>query len=82
MSIYTDNGYDTRTDYLENLAEEYNTTYGIVKMLADTLGKNEDFDALPLYIEDYLDTCSFLNEVEDIYGLDGLNDLEDLKELI
>lgn len=52
MSIYTDNGYDSRSDYLETLAEENEVSLTEVLSLADMLGPTEDFDGLVTMIED------------------------------
>jgi hypothetical protein len=53
MSIYEDNGYANRKEYLECLAEECELDYKIVKILADDLGKDEDFNSLPMVACDY-----------------------------
>lgn len=55
MSIYMDNGYKNRKDYLESLADQYEMDYDDVAALADMLGPNEDFDGL-------------VDELEDEYG--------------
>jgi len=52
MSIYTDNGFESRKDYLENLAEDHGVDIDTVLMLADLLGSNEDFDGLVTQLED------------------------------
>ena len=52
MSIYEENGYADRKDYLRGLAEEYGTK---VYILADLLGPNEDFDGLVTGLEDMYD---------------------------
>ena len=49
MSVYTDNGYSDRRDYLKSLAEEYGDA---VYILAEILGPNEDFDGLVTDLED------------------------------
>ena len=51
MSVYKENGYKDRADYLKSLTEEYNPD--MVYMLADALGPTEDFDALITELEDY-----------------------------
>jgi hypothetical protein len=56
MSIYTDEGYESRRDYLRCLAEEYGVSVLTVYALADMLGPNEDFDGL-------------INEIQDISEL-------------
>lgn len=53
MSIYQDNGYENRKDYLESLAEDYGVDYDLVCALADLLGSEEDFDGLVTSIQDY-----------------------------
>ena len=52
MSIYTDEGYENRNEYLENLAEEYGISIEDVRMAADMLGPDEDFDGLITTLED------------------------------
>ena len=53
--IYVSKGYKNRKAYLKSLAEEYGIGYGTVCMIANTLGKNEDFDGLISSLEDYAD---------------------------
>ena len=43
MSIYTENGYENRTDYLNELREEYGD---LVNILTSVLPSSEDFDGL------------------------------------
>lgn len=52
MSIYQENGYKNRREYLESLAEDYGVRKDVVFLLAGTLGKEEDFDALVTSLED------------------------------
>jgi len=52
MSIYQENGYTCRKDYLSSLAEEYGVDYQTVACLAALLGCEEDFDALVSAVED------------------------------
>lgn len=52
MSIYTENGYANRKDYLDSLAAEYDVDKESVYMLASVLGKSEDFDGLVTELED------------------------------
>jgi hypothetical protein len=52
MSIYTENGYDSRKHYLECMAEDYGVPVEIVFSLAQMLGSNEDFDGLISALED------------------------------
>lgn len=53
MSVYTDNGYEGRKDYLEGLCEEYDRDK--VYALAALLGPDEDFDGLVVTLEDDVD---------------------------
>lgn len=52
MSIYTENGYTSRKDYLENLAQDFGIDKGTVFSLASLLGASEDFDGLVTTLED------------------------------
>lgn len=52
MNIYQENGYKSRKDYLQCLAEEYEVDYQSVACLAALLGSSEDFDALVSAVED------------------------------
>jgi hypothetical protein len=52
MNIYEENGFKDRNEYLEYLSEEYDLSIASIKMLARTLGEEEDFDALVSYLED------------------------------
>ncbi len=53
MSIYTDEGYKNRRDYLEQLADDFGVDPMIVFQLASILGSSEDFDGLISELEDY-----------------------------
>ena len=50
QNIYQQNGFTSRQDYLENLAEEYGD---VVFDLAEILGEIEDFDGLITELENY-----------------------------
>ena len=52
MSVYTDEGYKNRRDYLECLAEDFGVPVDTVLMLASMLGSSEDFDGLVCAVED------------------------------
>ena len=52
MSVYTDNGYKNRKDYLVCLAEETGVPLDKVLLLANLFGPNEDFDGLVTQLED------------------------------
>ena len=53
MSVYTDNGHASRADYLAWLAEDVEVPLGIVQDIANLLGEDEDFDALPIALGDF-----------------------------
>ena len=55
MSIYTENGYENRTDYLNELREEYGD---LVNILTSVLPSSEDFD-LVTALEDALDSGEY-----------------------
>jgi len=52
MSIYIAEGYKSRRDYLETLADEMGIEKDIVFTLASVLGPSEDFDGLVTELED------------------------------
>lgn len=52
-TVYQDNGFENRQDYLESLAEDFGIDIEIVESLADLLGESEDFDGLVTSLEDY-----------------------------
>jgi hypothetical protein len=52
MSIYTENGYENRKDYLNCLAEDYDVDVENVYVVASMLGVSEDFDGLLSHLED------------------------------
>lgn len=52
MSIYTDNGYESRKDYVTQLANEIGVELSTAFMMAQLLGPNEDFDGLVTALED------------------------------
>ena len=56
MSIYTENGYENRRDYLKCMAEDYGAPLETVCALAGVLGADEDFDGLIVALEDYADS--------------------------
>ena len=53
MNDFPANGFATRRDYLESLAQEY--PRDAVFALASILGPNEDFDGLITSLEDEFD---------------------------
>ncbi|MNE47361.1 hypothetical protein D3C80_1417640 [compost metagenome] len=50
--IYQDNGFDSRTEYLESLSEDYGVDIDTIRLLADLLGPEEDFDGLVSTLQD------------------------------
>ncbi len=52
MSIYTDEGYENRKDYLRCLADDNGVELETVYALASVLGPSEDFDGLVTAVED------------------------------
>lgn len=52
MTIYQENGYLNRRDYLVSLADEYCLPESVVFSLASMLGPSEDFDGLINSLED------------------------------
>jgi hypothetical protein len=60
MSIYTDNGFANREEYLDSLREEYGE---LVDILTSVLPASEDFDALITELEDALESGVY----EDLY---------------
>jgi len=59
MTIYQQNGYDSRKDYLKSLSEELGIDLDVVYLAADMLGQNEDFDGLVTTLEDHSDGMGF-----------------------
>lgn len=52
MTVYEENGFEDREDYLEYLADTYGKNIGDVKTIADALGEDEDFDGLVSMLQD------------------------------
>lgn len=52
MNVYQENGYTSRREYLNCLAEDYGLPVGTVFALAEMLGESEDFDGLVSACED------------------------------
>ena len=51
MTIYQEQGYKNRRDYLDNLADDFGVDRDTVYMLASMLGEPEDFDGLVCAVE-------------------------------
>jgi hypothetical protein len=56
MSIYTENGYANRQEYLDELREEYGE---LVDVMTSVLPSSEDFDGLITALEDAIDSGEF-----------------------
>lgn len=61
MSIYTNNGYTDRAEYLDSLREEYGP---LVDILITVLPPEEDFDGLVTELEDAFES-GYLDDLED-----------------
>lgn len=57
MTIYQENGFQSRKEYLLDLADNMGMDASIVFALADILGCSEDFDGLVTSLEDYAVGC-------------------------
>jgi hypothetical protein len=53
MSIYEENGFNSRQDYLEYLADSFDTDLDTVLAVAELYGEDEDFDGLVTSLEDH-----------------------------
>lgn len=53
MTIYQEHGFESRADYLADLADTLGVDIRTVEILADLLGPSEDFDGLVTSLEDY-----------------------------
>lgn len=51
-SVYVENGYANRKEYLECIADDYGIDVSTVRVMADMLGPSEDFDGLVCALED------------------------------
>ena len=54
-NVYLENGYNSRDDYLQSLADDLGIPLEAVLSLADVLGPDEDFDGLVSSLEDAAD---------------------------
>jgi hypothetical protein len=52
-TVYEENGYADREDYLNCLADDFDVDIDTVKSIAEVLGEIEDFDGLVVALEDY-----------------------------
>jgi hypothetical protein len=53
MSIYTDEGYESRRDYLISMADNFGVDEETVFAIAGMMGSSEDFDGLICALEDF-----------------------------
>ena len=56
MSVYTENGYANRKEYLDELREEYGA---LVDILIGVFPASEDFDGLITALEDAVDSGEY-----------------------
>ena len=59
MSIYQEQGFENRKDYLNSLADEFGVDRQTVYTMASMLGSSEDFDGLVTSLEDYCEGIEF-----------------------
>lgn len=52
-TIYQQNGFKDRQEYLESLCDEYSVDMYSVSCIAEILGENEDFDGLVSSLNDF-----------------------------
>lgn len=52
-TVYQHLGFETRRDYLIDLAEDFGIPESVVFSLANMLGSDEDFDGLVTACDDY-----------------------------
>ena len=52
-SIYQQNGFKDRYEYLMHLSDMYGIPYDTIRIAADMLGPSEDFDGLITMIEEW-----------------------------
>ncbi len=55
MTIYQEHGFNTRKEYLINLADDFGLPVSEVFAIASLLGSSEDFDGLICALEDRAD---------------------------
>lgn len=55
MNAYKENGFSSRRDYLDDLADNMGIDKSTVYTLADLLGPSEDFDGLVTALEDMVE---------------------------
>lgn len=54
-TVYQNKGYKNRRDYLMHIAAEYGIPYDTVRVCANILGPNEDFDGLLTMLDEWED---------------------------
>jgi hypothetical protein len=56
QSVYQQNGFNSRKEYLDSLREDYG---GLVDVLTSILPPSEDFDGLVTELEDAMDSGEY-----------------------
>lgn len=56
LTIYQEQGFENRRDYLNHLSEELGIDKETVYQIAGILGKSEDFDGLVTTLEDHAES--------------------------
>ena len=59
MTIYQEQGFENRKDYLNSLADEFGVDRQTVYTMASMLGSSEDFDGLVTSLEDFCEGIEF-----------------------
>ena len=54
MDVYPENGFKNREEYLLSLADQFGVSVYEVKEISSFIGECEDFDALVILLEDYV----------------------------
>ncbi len=58
-NIYRENGYQDRSDYLKFLADQYGMSLFEIELISDMLGPEEDFDGLPIALDNEFDRKNY-----------------------
>lgn len=59
INVYSENGYESRADYLRCLSEDYGVPLADVIAIASLYGASEDFDGLVSSVQDLSDESQF-----------------------
>jgi hypothetical protein len=52
-TVYEDNGFTNRTEYLWSLTEDHNVSIETVHLYSDLMGPSEDFDGLVSSLQEH-----------------------------